>query len=455
MSVRGVRLSSSAVSAPLLTEALPGFRAWHVDREGRLLPAAASGAWEPGVNVARCGHGRGHAVPGGDCSCGLYAFHHLHRQLAPEPVVGGIAAWGDMEVHRDGFRAGRARVLALAGDGPGTGRERPRLERAADRYGVPLVPRAALAPVVAERTGLLPASVLAIAPAEHDAWLARRRGYDAERQLWAEPGGGAVTVGVSQALRAWLVGTVGVQERSGTVRLHGLGAAVELATGVRGPVIAVNPRLEPAGGSVADPDGAGWVVRIAPTHWVEDCSRFDWGPAGRAGSLGRGRGAVATGFAHLLTDDPFDATVVRSWADVGRALRARTAGAQQAFADERALYDDVGIALGRAVTGAAAHIGRLDLTLALAVREPDAHLALDLRAGGVQLHCGGTGGARPDVTIELRGDDLRPLLAGELDLAQAAGAGRLRVRGPRSRALTALAVVVGRTRTTLREPAHA
>ncbi len=425
----------------MLTEALPGFRAWRLDPEGRLWPATASTMWEPGVNVARCV--KGHDAPHGDCTCGLYAFHTVHRQLGAERVIGGIAAWGDMEVHRDGFRAGRAQVMALASAALMPPRERAALRRAAARYEVPVVPREALLPVVAERAGLLPVSVVAVSAVQQEEWLARRRGYDAEQQVWIEPGGGGVTLGISDPLRAWLGGELEVSAADAGVRVGGRRASVVLGPGVRGPVTEVNP------------DGDGWIARIAPTHWSEDCDAFTWGPPGRAVMLSCARAAGADGFAHLLRSGDFDRTAVTCWADVGRELRAAEATPVPSFASERDLYDDLGIAMGRALADATTHLGRLDLTLALAVREPDAQLVLDLRPGEVRLHLGGVAGARADVIVDVVGDDLRPLLAGRLDLAQATGAGRLGVHGPRSRALSTLAVVTGWTRKHLREPSRA
>lgn len=398
------------MSVPFLTEALPGFRAWTIDREGRLLPAAVGEPWTTGVNVAGCAHGHGHDAPAGDCTCGLYAFHTVHRQLAGEAHVGAIAAWGDMEVHRDGFRAGRARVLALA-DAPGD-----RVQRAAERYGVPVLARDALLPLVALQTGVLPAEVIGTD-------VSRRRGYDPDQHVWVEPGGGVVAVGVSEALQARLGGELRVEAVPGGLRVTGCSRAAEVRVPVRGrPVDA---------------------ARLVPSHWAQDWAGFAWGPAGR-------RRQEAAPLEHLLTGEGYDPDAPTSWADVRAALRDRRAP-DAVFADAAALYDEVGIALGAALAGAAGHLGRLDLTLALAVREPDARLVLDLRPGGVGLRCGDGSGARPDVTIELVGDDLRPLLAGRLDLAQAAGGGRLAVTGPRSRALTALAILVGWTRRRLPE----
>ena len=87
--------------------------------DGALVPWAlpGSGAWEPGANTAVCHAGRRHTPPAADCMCGLYALaseydHRLHGR--DDQIVGAIAAWGDIELHRTGFRAEHAAVVALA-----------------------------------------------------------------------------------------------------------------------------------------------------------------------------------------------------------------------------------------------------------------------------------------------------------------------------------------------------
>ena len=65
-----------------------------------------------------------HAPPVADCMCGLYALTDpADRRLdfRADQAVGAIAAWGDLEVHRTGFRAEHACVTALAlPDGAGS-----------------------------------------------------------------------------------------------------------------------------------------------------------------------------------------------------------------------------------------------------------------------------------------------------------------------------------------------
>lgn len=145
-------MSPSDVAEPLI-----GFRAWHVTRDGQLVPWSASGAgaWVAGVNTAVClarPGVRGHVAPVRRCSCGLYALMNSrdHRLQPLTQAVGAIVAWGDVELHETGFRAQSALIVALAVPAGCDAAHRQRLERAATYYGVPLVPLDALAAVAQE-----------------------------------------------------------------------------------------------------------------------------------------------------------------------------------------------------------------------------------------------------------------------------------------------------------------
>src|SRR3954465_746626 len=107
------------MTAPDFIEPLIGFRAGRVEDDGALVPWAlvGSGAWAAGVNTAVCHAGRKHRPPDPGCMCGLYALaspsdRRLHG--SDGQIVGAIAAWGDVELHRTGFRAEHAAVVALA-----------------------------------------------------------------------------------------------------------------------------------------------------------------------------------------------------------------------------------------------------------------------------------------------------------------------------------------------------
>jgi hypothetical protein len=419
---------------PLLTEAIVGFRTWAIRQDGRLEPVSAvsAGPWDPGVNVARCA--RGHAAPQHGCTCGIYAFHTIHRQLRSERLVGAIGAWGDTEVYRDGFRAGRARILALSSRGRVPRRDRRALVAAAERYGVSIVPWDALQPYAALRTGQLPASLLGLSSGARDDWVAQRRGYDSERQLWVEPANGTVTVTPSEALLAWLGGDVtadAVGEDTVALRLTGAAGTAAIDTGIAGGVLGT--------------DGA--AVTIAPSDWARDLAAYAWGPAARMAMLGaaqRGREA----FADLLEAGMFDPAAVTSWHDVLEQLRSERERHKSRYASAPELYDDAGIALGRALaadTAGREHLARLQLVLALEVTDPQARLVLDLRSGPALTF--GSRGPQPDVTAALAADDLEPLLAGRLDLARETRSGRIRIeQGDRTQVLVALSVVTSWSR---------
>lgn len=141
---------------PTFSECVIGYRSWKL-ADWVLSPLSFGHPWRPGVNVSTCRAGersniglylttqdrplKRHAAPDQDCTCGLHAYHEIPEQpisFDGSPiVVGAVAAWGDLQVHYNGFRAERAQIVALV--------EAPSLHEVAETYGVPLVPRALLA----------------------------------------------------------------------------------------------------------------------------------------------------------------------------------------------------------------------------------------------------------------------------------------------------------------------
>ena len=113
-----------------VAEKLHGLRAWHigVDQEGaiRLSGLHLNEPWPHTgkTNWARCSltHVRKHKAPAAQCNCGLYALHpwsaedrselqlEVHGRLS---VVGVVEAWGQVQLHEEGFRAQFARPAAL------------------------------------------------------------------------------------------------------------------------------------------------------------------------------------------------------------------------------------------------------------------------------------------------------------------------------------------------------
>jgi hypothetical protein len=144
---------------PRLTDAIVGYRAWRVDAYGDLCALTEEWAWPTGVATAACWY-EAHQAPVRDanvCGCGLYArFNPAYLAEyddadvtagfgAMMPVVmGAVAFWGRCEVHHDGVRAEHARVVALTLPADANDDLREVFARVAARYGVPLVPRAAL-----------------------------------------------------------------------------------------------------------------------------------------------------------------------------------------------------------------------------------------------------------------------------------------------------------------------
>jgi len=136
----------------LVSESEPvlGVRVWEARQDGRLCSVYWPAKWSPGINTAACepeGSLRvdDHMVPESGCVCGLHGYSDINtRDLAfydrPHVVVGTIAAWGRIEPALNGFRAEKAKLLAI-GEATGSCLER----RASVRYGVPLVPMAELA----------------------------------------------------------------------------------------------------------------------------------------------------------------------------------------------------------------------------------------------------------------------------------------------------------------------
>jgi hypothetical protein len=163
------------VSAPDLTAAVAGFRAWRI-ANGRLVSPYIPCRWEGRVMRAECydanrglvrGEGwldRPHESPHPDCRCGIYAYH------TPGPRTyfgeswwchGVVSAWGHLEVHADGLRAQFARVEALAEPETADARLSAAVRAIAGRLEVPLVAVDELPDVAEALGGTLPAELRA------------------------------------------------------------------------------------------------------------------------------------------------------------------------------------------------------------------------------------------------------------------------------------------------------
>lgn len=118
---------------------------------------------EPPEPPKACDH-----APGPCGQCGLYAYHDALGELSAEEgpfgntewVCGAVAAWGKLEVHKDGFRAEFAEIVAL-----GYVESWPlpwieRVEKAARAYDVPHLPGKELERYVAMVGERVPESLL-------------------------------------------------------------------------------------------------------------------------------------------------------------------------------------------------------------------------------------------------------------------------------------------------------
>lgn len=170
-----------------LTTEVIGFRQWRVTENLELRAAAHNKrtVWGKGTNAAVCHKAEKwdedryeyvevapcDAAPGTDCGCGIYALHDpsdfwygkkkrdlFSLALFPEPsdplLSGVIAAWGELEVHYQGFRAQFARVVALAT--PEMRRDAVIARAVSVEYGVPLVPVDELPRIAAEFGATVP-----------------------------------------------------------------------------------------------------------------------------------------------------------------------------------------------------------------------------------------------------------------------------------------------------------
>ena len=115
-------MSAGGDRSPDLTQPVLGFRIWNLGIQGTLGAIASGSIWERAVNEAVCCPGvtpskrPKHRSPHPGCVCGFNAYSTLHRKLVPYPrtALGVIAAWGQLDVYRTGFRAEFAQILALA-----------------------------------------------------------------------------------------------------------------------------------------------------------------------------------------------------------------------------------------------------------------------------------------------------------------------------------------------------
>lgn len=171
----------------MYASAVLGFRTFRLDGDALLSTGDGRSRWRPGVQVAYChaddDRPAAHDAPDTACRCGLYAFHDLTDAMnlaQVPPVVGAVAARGQVLLHADGFRAQEMALLALAwaGTQPPAAHQRQQLQRCADRYRVPVLDAVSL-PAYGTLSAL-PAPEDAVAPLRAALRDERRRALTAD-----------------------------------------------------------------------------------------------------------------------------------------------------------------------------------------------------------------------------------------------------------------------------------
>ena len=449
------------MSAPDFIEAVIGYRAWRVDREARLCAWTGRTAWTSGVNRARCFavplgglRPRRHSAPDPDCMCGLYALNDSgDARLALGDVWGAIAAWGSVQVHRTGFRAELACVVALAADEAADAERRWRLEAVARAYGVPLVPAGELEAAALVHGSPLPFDGLpASRPSSPDQGASDRReglGRMVEQHLWVREEGDELVVGLGRALASQLpkgellAPRVGQRLRPGAEMaavLSGSGPLI-LPAPVSGEIVAVNVGLGERG--EPEPESQAWLLRLTPSRWPEEARDLSWGSGGDRlyGALLVTRTSGIDVFEELRPEFRRAARRVGSFDDVREALAALRKTPR--FADALAFDAKILGVLGPRLTEDSAlggHLARANATMALRVRDLKADVWFDLRppSASVELR---TGTSDPDVLIELDADLAADYLLGRADLVGALRRREASLHGERGHALVLLSVL--------------
>jgi glycine cleavage system H lipoate-binding protein len=442
------------MTAPDFIEPLIGFRAWHLNGDGALVPWALSGAgaWEPGVNTAVCHAGKSHAPPAADCMCGLYALassrdprlHGLDGQ-----IVGAVAAWGDIELHRTGFRAEHAAVVALAEPEGG----HPAAPRAAARYDVPLVPRDELE-ITARRFGRPVDPSVFEEPAKAAAELhVGETGIALVEHVWCRSELHELVLGITRAFADRLLDEraeitlpppmTRIEARDPLATIHMPSGTLIAWAGASGFLLERNERvLRDPTALLADPEGAGWLARLSPTAWPADARHFSWGEAGRtsyAAQLARAAAGEDV-FADLRADRLFAGPRGTGMFDIVAELRRRRA--EPRFRSDGDVYAVCAEPVRERIAGSQqlARLGAFDAVVRYSVREPDAEMTLAATPSGVTLTCGPTGAA-PTVTLTMTAETAAKHFGGRLDIARALRAGIVTSDRPRVETLRTMALL--------------
>lgn len=122
------------IDIPFYTGRLVGLRSFAVTSKGELTGVTYAGRWHDGDNEAKCAlhdnrfyadfdpekksgitHDPNHQVASLGCSCGYYAYFDGNDNEFQHGVnvEGLVEAWGKITIGEKGFRAAKARIVAL------------------------------------------------------------------------------------------------------------------------------------------------------------------------------------------------------------------------------------------------------------------------------------------------------------------------------------------------------
>jgi glycine cleavage system H lipoate-binding protein len=441
------------MTAPDFFEPLIGYRAWRLGDDGALVPWAlvGSGAWEPGPNTAVCHAGRRHTPPAADCMCGLYALaseydHRLHGH--DDQIVGAIAAWGDIELHRTGFRAEHAAVVALAEP-----QDADAAQLAAARYEVPLVPRDELA-ITARRYGRpVDPSLFHEPPKLRPGTHVGETGIALVEHVWCQVEAAVLTIGVMRGFAGLLEADTEItmpppgtriEARDPLATLHTPRGTLIAWACASGTLVERNERVLSASEKlVVDPEQTGWLARVAPATWPAEARNFWWGAAGRT-SYEAELARAARGediYADLRAERIFAGPRVDGQIDIVAELRRRRA--QPRFQTDADVYavcaEPVRERIARSEQQLA-RLGSVGAVIRYSVSEPDAELTLAAAGPGVTLTCGPSRVA-PTLTLTMSAETAAKHFAGRLDIARALRAGLVTSDRPRVETLRTMALL--------------
>lgn len=96
-----------------------GYRSWlisPISKKPLLYSMASDFSWEPGINKASCFR-NSCSPPDKKCDCGFNAWNRYldvqEYSFGISTIQGAVAGWGNMQIHRDGWRSEKSEIIAL------------------------------------------------------------------------------------------------------------------------------------------------------------------------------------------------------------------------------------------------------------------------------------------------------------------------------------------------------